>query len=156
MLYALLQREDAKSYDISALTRQEEKLRAFEDLGLRAVGGSLDDLDVIRRECSQADIVLSLAHADHDESVKAMLQGMAEYKRRTGKPSIFIHTVRVQTLGSRFPARDVPWTLTGDADPGGHFHDRAVLASLPSTARVEHPSQKIRSTTTAMQTKLRQ
>jgi len=79
---------------IRALVRSPEKTNSLHPLGIKSVLGSLDDLDLLKDEAAQADVVLSFADADHLSSVQAILKGLLQQPRPEGgrKRPILIHT----------------------------------------------------------------
>ncbi|KAF9575540.1 hypothetical protein BGW38_008211, partial [Lunasporangiospora selenospora] len=92
----LLKKESTNTkYAFRALVRSPE--RAEQDirpLGIEPVIGSLDDVDIIQREATNADVVLHFADADHFPAIKAILQGLSERSvgdQRRKRP-ILIHT----------------------------------------------------------------
>lgn len=64
---AVVQELVAAGHPVTGLARSEEKAAALAAHGARAVGGTLDDLDVLRTAASDADAVVHIAF-DHDFS----------------------------------------------------------------------------------------
>ncbi|KAF2716180.1 NAD(P)-binding protein [Polychaeton citri CBS 116435] len=79
-------------YEIAALVRSTEKGAriAKQYPSVRLVYGGLDDVALIEKEASEADIVLHFAHADHEPSALAISKGLAA--RSQSRPGFFIHT----------------------------------------------------------------
>jgi len=120
VLDKLLHRSDASDFEITVLTRQAEKAKEFEKLGLKAIQGDLESSDLLREQCAAADIVMSNANADHEKSVDAMIEGMKKHKDQTGKTSVFIHVsgtgVIVVDAKGRAPKPEDPVYNDNDAD----------------------------------------
>ncbi|KAG0024534.1 hypothetical protein BGZ80_001726 [Entomortierella chlamydospora] len=92
----LLNKETTASrYKFRALVRSPEKAeKDIRPLGVEPVIGSLDDAELLTREASNADVVLSFADADHLASVQAILKGLQHRPRPANgrKRPILIHT----------------------------------------------------------------
>lgn len=103
------------NFKITALVRSPDKAVKLATLGVTPVVGSLDDSELLKKLCSESDVVLSMvrahsdiklilivheilvffqANADHLPSVQAMLSGLKTKFEATGTPPILIHTVR--------------------------------------------------------------
>ncbi|KXS19965.1 NAD(P)-binding protein [Gonapodya prolifera JEL478] len=115
VLFALLNRADASRYKIAALIRGEERAQKLRDLGTRVVVGSLDDVEIIKKEASEADVVLHTAHADHMPSAKAIIAGL-EAKAAAGKKGIYIHTSGTGVLADFAYGDTVNPTIFSDLD----------------------------------------
>ncbi|KAK7692428.1 hypothetical protein QCA50_004053 [Cerrena zonata] len=92
VLHRLLQHPSAKTFDISALVRSQEKAKKLEAFGVKAVVGSLDDYDLVEELTSQAHVIFDTADADNHEAVRAMLRGTRKRHATTGQQPIYIHT----------------------------------------------------------------
>ncbi|KAF9184462.1 hypothetical protein BGZ51_003322 [Haplosporangium sp. Z 767] len=92
----LLHKEDtASKYSFRALVRSPEKAENdIRPLGIVPVLGSLDDQDLLEKEAANADVVLSLADADHLKSIQAILKGLKHRPRPHDgrRRPILIHT----------------------------------------------------------------
>ncbi|KAF9941478.1 hypothetical protein BGZ65_003148 [Modicella reniformis] len=95
----LKQESTASKYTFRILVRSQEK--ADRDLPptrtdpvIEPVIGSLDDSDILKRESSNADVVLHFADADHYPAIKAILEGLQHQPRPEGglQRPILIHT----------------------------------------------------------------
>ncbi|KAJ3338109.1 hypothetical protein HDU93_009980 [Gonapodya sp. JEL0774] len=84
--------EAASRYHISTLVRGEERSTKLKELGTRPVIGSLDDIEILKREAEDSDVVIHTAHADHLVAAKAIIEGLVERKKKTGRNGILIHT----------------------------------------------------------------
>ncbi|KAF8951044.1 hypothetical protein CPC16_009587 [Podila verticillata] len=91
----LLLKESAKSrHTFRALVRSPEKAEDVRSIGIEPVLGSLDDSELLEKEASHADIVLSFANSDDLGSVQAILKGLQHRPRPENgrKRPILIHT----------------------------------------------------------------
>jgi nucleoside-diphosphate-sugar epimerase len=61
----------------------------------------LDDLDAVKQAASEHDIVINAASASHDKSAVAIVQGLAERKKRTGGAVHYIHTSGTSILADQ-------------------------------------------------------
>jgi nucleoside-diphosphate-sugar epimerase len=90
-------------HEVSGLVRSERSADEVRALGITAVHGALDDVDVLRAAAVRADLVLNAANSDHEPSAQAILQAL----EGTGKA--YIHTsgssiVGTQSAGERVDA----------------------------------------------------
>lgn len=60
VLNLLLERPDISSYSITVLVRSPEKAQKLREIGVNAVVGSLQDLDIVENLAADADIVIAL------------------------------------------------------------------------------------------------
>ncbi|KAI0326560.1 NAD-P-binding protein [Cubamyces sp. BRFM 1775] len=79
-------------FDITVLLRDAVKADKLKPFGVKPVLGNLDDTEKIRDLASRADIVFECADADHIESTKAVLAGLKDRHKATGKVPTLIHT----------------------------------------------------------------
>jgi nucleoside-diphosphate-sugar epimerase len=90
-------------HEVSGLVRSERSAEEVRALGITAVHGTLDDVDVLRAAALRADLVLNAANSDHEPSAQAILETL----EGTGKA--YIHTsgssiVGTQSAGERVDA----------------------------------------------------
>ena len=76
----------AAGHEVSGLARDPAKAALLERRGIAPVAGSLDDNEVLKRACRDADATINAASSDHRGAVEACLEALAG----TGKP--FLHT----------------------------------------------------------------
>jgi nucleoside-diphosphate-sugar epimerase len=88
-LYAL--QKAHPEYEIAVLVRDEKKGEQVKSKlpSVRIVHGDLDDSELIKKEASKADIVAHWAHADHEVSARAIIEGLAQ---NSSKTKFLIHT----------------------------------------------------------------
>lgn len=75
-------------FKVTALVRSEKDFSVVQACGIEVVHGTHQDLDLIRKSCANADIVLNTADADDLNLTNAVLQGLKDRKSK----SILIHT----------------------------------------------------------------
>ncbi|KAI0708909.1 NAD-P-binding protein [Cerioporus squamosus] len=93
VLNRLLGHGRSATFHITVLVRNPKKARDLEPFGVHPVVGSLDDTDVLTNLAKEADIVIECADADHLSSTKAILAGLKERHRATGRVPSLIHTM---------------------------------------------------------------
>ncbi|CAL1699088.1 unnamed protein product [Somion occarium] len=127
VLERLLTHPNAKTFDITVISRQEEKVKKLESFGVKAVVGSLDDYPLIEDLASKAHVVFDCADADNFEGVKAILRGLKKRHDTVGDVPIYIHT-----SGTGVLTDDAKGLVTSDLI----YDDLNVeqLASIPDTA----------------------
>ncbi|KAF9439168.1 hypothetical protein BGZ76_010067 [Entomortierella beljakovae] len=116
-------------FTFRALVRSPEKAeKDIRPLGVEPIIGSLDDLDILEREAQNADVVLSVADADHLPSIKAILKGLKHTPRPADgrKRPILIHTSGTAILFDDAFGAFSSTTIY-------HDNDTATLASIPVT-----------------------
>ncbi|KAF4190006.1 hypothetical protein CNMCM7927_005816 [Aspergillus lentulus] len=107
ILTELLQSPEASELSISALIRRPEQAARLQSLGVKPLEfKGLDDLDACRDAASQHDVVINAASASHDSSAKALVEGLSQRQKATGKDAYMIHTSGTSILG------DHPYTGT--------------------------------------------
>ncbi|KPM35218.1 hypothetical protein AK830_g11351 [Neonectria ditissima] len=102
VLATLLQSTDPniKTSQISALVRKQDQADALRLKGVNAiVFGGLDDTAHIRDVASKHDVVINTASASHSPAAEALILGLADRKKETGKETHFIHTSGTSSLG---------------------------------------------------------
>ncbi|UPL02417.1 hypothetical protein LCI18_013351 [Fusarium solani-melongenae] len=86
----------------SALVRKTEQAEILKNKGVNAiVFGGLHDVNLIREVASQHDIVINTASAFHPGAAEALILGLADRKKATGKETYLIHTSGTSSLGDR-------------------------------------------------------
>ena len=121
VLARLLNHPDRKSFDITALVRDESKAKTLESkFGIKPVIGSHQDLDEVATQAEAAHIVFNIvsnsprlspcfvsnrdlqSNADDADFTTAILKGMKTRNAKTGDVPILIHTVRSFPLDACF------------------------------------------------------
>lgn len=90
VLEKLLHSSHKGKWDITVLTRSEDTVSKFKELGVTPLLGSLDDTEILIKAASESDVVLHLAHADHLTAVKAFIEGFNKSSTNE-KRKIYIH-----------------------------------------------------------------
>ncbi|PCH34191.1 NAD(P)-binding protein [Wolfiporia cocos MD-104 SS10] len=98
VLTHLLAHSNAKSLDITALIRSEEKAKKLEQFGVKAVIGSYGEVDKLESLAEQSQVVFSCADADNLAAIDAILRGLKRRHASAGIPPILIHTSGTGTL----------------------------------------------------------
>ncbi|SFD17494.1 Nucleoside-diphosphate-sugar epimerase [Chitinophaga sp. CF118] len=125
-LQLMLMRDYLNRFTISALVRRRDDAQRMRQLGIEPVIGTLDDLEIIRRESAKADIVFNTANCDHRESAIAIIQGLTKHSKETGKRPILIHTSGAGVLSDNSkgigvaPEDDPTATIWDDTDFEAH------------------------------------
>ncbi|KAL4268610.1 NAD(P)-dependent Metabolic Enzyme [Pleurotus pulmonarius] len=126
VLLRLLNHPSISNFKITALVRSPDKAEKLKTLGVTPVVGSLDDSELLKKLCSESDVVMSMADADHLSSVQAMLSGLKTKFEATGKAPILIHTSGTGVLTDNAAGMYQYDTIWNDADP-------EQMATLPPT-----------------------
>ena len=88
-----------KEASISALVRKQDQANLLKERGVNPIlFNSLDESDVLRKVASEHDIVINGASAFHYGAAEALILGLADRKRKTGKEPLLIHVRRVLPL----------------------------------------------------------
>ncbi|KAL8371166.1 hypothetical protein RB595_001149 [Gaeumannomyces hyphopodioides] len=91
-----------KASSISALVRKEEQAAVLRGLGVEPIlFKGLDDVDALRRAAAEHDAVIHTASSQHDASAVALIRGLGDRKKATGKETHFIHTAGTSALGDQ-------------------------------------------------------
>lgn len=82
-----------KKSSFSALVRKQEQADILNAKGVNAIlFGDLDDVEVLKKVTSEHDIVIHSANGFHAASAKALIEGLAERKKATGKEVFYFQT----------------------------------------------------------------
>ncbi|RFU26460.1 hypothetical protein B7463_g9895, partial [Scytalidium lignicola] len=88
--------------NITCLVRGEKNAKAFASKGVNTVlFNSLDNTEVLANVASQHDIVIHAASGFHTLSARALLLGLAQRKKKTGKEVYYLHTSGTSNVGDR-------------------------------------------------------
>ncbi|KAH6708794.1 hypothetical protein BKA61DRAFT_614899 [Leptodontidium sp. MPI-SDFR-AT-0119] len=104
ILAALLSSEYGlvKKCTISCLVRGEDKARILASQGVRPIlFNSLDETDVLARVASEHDVVIHAASGFHILSARALILGLAQRRKETGKEVHYIHTSGTSNVADR-------------------------------------------------------
>ncbi|THH10441.1 hypothetical protein EW145_g1343 [Phellinidium pouzarii] len=110
VLWRLLNYKNANNFRIKALVRDSVKARRFKDeFGIDTVVGNLTELSKLQRLAAEADYVITTANIVDFSATKAILKGMKERNRATGKIPVLI-----QTSGTAVLDDDAAGMFTGE------------------------------------------
>ncbi|KAF9035283.1 hypothetical protein BJ165DRAFT_1511132 [Panaeolus papilionaceus] len=114
VLDRILTHANVSNFDITVLVRTVENAKKLHGLGVRTVLGSYQDadLDFLTNAARESDIIITADGAAQElrlRATEALLQGLKERFKQTGKKSVFIHTsgaalvCDMTALGHRVP-----------------------------------------------------
>ncbi|OAQ69775.1 NAD dependent epimerase/dehydratase family protein [Pochonia chlamydosporia 170] len=103
-------------YEITTLVRREAAAKEFEQDGVKAVLGDLNDSKLIQKLSAQSDVVFHTATADHLESAQAILAGIEE-RASQGKKTIYLHQSGASVLSDASPGNNVNDEVFSDKTP---------------------------------------
>ncbi|KAF8850555.1 NAD(P)-binding protein [Acephala macrosclerotiorum] len=89
-------------HQISVLIRGKEKVAVFEKMGVKPIlFNSLDETEFLRKLASEYDIIIHTASGFHTASAKALVTGLGDRRKQTGKEVHYIHTTGTSNLGDQ-------------------------------------------------------
>ncbi|TVY56105.1 Uncharacterized protein LCER1_G001958 [Lachnellula cervina] len=95
-------KHDLSKYPISVLVRGEDRAKILQNQGFNPIlFQSLDEADVLQKVASEHDVVIHTASGYHTASAKALILGLGERKKATGKEVHFIQTSGTSNLGDQ-------------------------------------------------------
>ncbi|TFK44062.1 NAD-binding protein [Crucibulum laeve] len=92
ILVRFLEHPNIAAFNITALVRSSEKAKKLAEFGVHAIVGSHDDIPLLEKLCSEADVVFSTADSDNLPVAQGTLRGMKQRYKKTGVPPVLIHT----------------------------------------------------------------
>ncbi|KAI0701874.1 NAD-P-binding protein [Cerioporus squamosus] len=93
VLQRILQHPSANTFDITALVRDAGKAQLLEtNFGVKAVVGSMEELEKLTQLAEKAHIVVQVANADDDSMMTAILAGLRKRHEKTGDVPVLVHT----------------------------------------------------------------
>jgi nucleoside-diphosphate-sugar epimerase len=132
-LHLMISRDYSSQFEISALVRRSDDARRMTELGVTPILGTLEDGDLLRRASRRASIVFNTANCDHQDSAKAIIQGLMERAQESGDRPILIHTSGAGVLSASSRSAGVPPTEDPMARPWIDT-DVAAHAAIPAHA----------------------
>ncbi|GBE86889.1 NAD-P-binding protein [Sparassis crispa] len=128
LLTRLLAHPSAKTFDITVFLRSAEKAKLLEsNFGVKAVVGTLAELDKLEAQTAAAHVVFSCADCDDVPAIEAILRGHRKRHATTGDLPILIHTSGTGELTDNAKGLHTTDTIYNDLDP-------AQIETLPPTA----------------------
>lgn len=110
VLARLLENPAAKSLEITALVRDQQKASKLQAFGVKTAIGTIQDLKLLEDLASKAHIVFSIVNADDDPHMQAILRGLKK-RHASGDLPIIIHTsgtgVFISQANGMFASNDV-------------------------------------------------
>jgi len=98
-LTKLLDSSRKSKYDITILTRSEDTIPKFKELGVTPLIGDNNSTEILTQAAKDADVVMHFANsADDLPSVKALIQGL---NTNDGKRRIYIHTSGTSVISDK-------------------------------------------------------
>lgn len=97
-LQRFIDHPNAANWTFTAIVRSADKAEKLQSIGITAVVGSLDDSQILEREASKADVVLSLADSDSLPPIQALLRGSKKRFEANGVKTVFLHISGVGVL----------------------------------------------------------
>lgn len=104
VLTALLNSTDPhiKACKLSALVRKRSQADILQQKNVNAVVfDGLDDLDTLRTVASEHDIVINAALSYHTPAAEALLRGLEDRRKSSGKQVHFIHVSHSPSINHR-------------------------------------------------------
>ncbi|KAI0701878.1 NAD-P-binding protein [Cerioporus squamosus] len=127
-LQHILAHPEAHTFNITALVRNPDSAKMLESkFNVKAVVGSLKDLEKLTELAEGAHLVFQAADADDEPSMKAILAGMKQRHEKTGDTPILIHVSGAGFLIDDPRGMYASPTITSDLDID-------ALDAIPSTA----------------------
>ncbi|KAI0682662.1 NAD(P)-binding protein [Cerioporus squamosus] len=137
VLQLILQHPQASTFAITALVRDAAKAQLLESkFGVKAVVGSLQDLDKLTELAENAHIVVHTADATDEAALKAILAGLKRRYEKTGDVPHLIHTAGAGLVADNARGAYLASHIYSDLDV-------ATLEALPSTAPVHTAIQLV-------------
>ncbi|GBE86890.1 NAD(P)-binding protein [Sparassis latifolia] len=128
LLTRLLAHPSAKTFDITVFLRSAEKAKLLEsNFGVKAVVGTLAELDKLEEQTAAAHVVFSCADCDDVPAIEAILRGHRKRHATTGDLPILIHTSGTGELTDNAKGLHTTDTIYNDLDA-------AQIETLPPTA----------------------
>ncbi|OLN86540.1 hypothetical protein CCHL11_08503 [Colletotrichum chlorophyti] len=93
---------EIKDLSITALVRKQDQADLLKEKGVNTVlFQDLNDSEFLQKVASEHDYVLRTVTGFHDSSAVALIEGLAERKKQTGKEAHYIHTSGTSNLSHR-------------------------------------------------------
>ncbi|KAF6219651.1 hypothetical protein HO133_004120 [Letharia lupina] len=126
------QNNSLRKSSISGLVRGEAKAKVLSEKGVNVeLFSDLDASDEIEKIAGGYDMVIHTASGYHEGSAKALILGLAERKKSTGKDVYYIHTSGTSNLG------DQP--ITGKYTETRVFSDKEDIYSYEKMRNEKQP-----------------
>ncbi|VUC27032.1 unnamed protein product [Clonostachys rosea] len=91
-----------KAAHITALVRKQEQADLLKEKGINStLFSGLDDVASVRDVASQYDVILHTASSFDTQAAEALIAGLQDHKKQTGKQTALIHTSGTSSLGDQ-------------------------------------------------------
>ncbi|KAF9524906.1 hypothetical protein CPB83DRAFT_860441 [Crepidotus variabilis] len=120
------------SLEITVILRSADKADNLKKLGINAVVGAHDDVQVMESLAAEADVVIAIADTNNIQAAKATLAGLKKRYAVTGIPPAFIHTSGTAVIMDNAAGDRPSDTIYDDSNV-------AQIESIPDTA----PNRKV-------------
>ena len=88
--------------EISAIVRGEDRAKVLKELGVKPyLISSLDDSEAVAKAASEHDIVFNTASGFHTEGARALVIGLGQRKKATGRDVYYFHTTGTSNIGDK-------------------------------------------------------
>ncbi|KAL7813594.1 hypothetical protein V8C44DRAFT_327215 [Trichoderma aethiopicum] len=125
---------DIKNLTYTVLVRKPEHAEYFKSQGMTPVlFDNLDQVDLLKKEAPQHDIVINSASAFRPLAARALIEGLAERKKATGGPVWYIHTSGTSSVGNRPVSK-----IYTEEDAPFEFNDKTQDIYAYELKREEH------------------
>ncbi|KAL2822452.1 hypothetical protein BJX63DRAFT_427021 [Aspergillus granulosus] len=102
VLDRVLKSADAKikSAAYTVLVRKEEQAAKITKLGVTPVlFNGLDEFDLLRQQAAEHDIVINTADAFNTKAAEALILGLSDGQKKSGREAIYLHTSGTSSVG---------------------------------------------------------
>ncbi|KAJ7635018.1 NAD-binding protein [Roridomyces roridus] len=118
ILARFLKHPQAANFHFTVLVRDPKKAAKFDEIpGVTAVVGSHNDVPLVTKLASQADVVIATADCDDLVAAEATLAGLKQRHATTGVPPIFINTSGTGVLMEDSKGMVATPTVWDDSNP---------------------------------------
>ncbi|KFY30568.1 hypothetical protein V494_08112 [Pseudogymnoascus sp. VKM F-4513 (FW-928)] len=105
--------ESIRNLEVSVLVRDKEKGAALAKDGVSSIYfNGFQDTGIISAAASEHDIVINTASAFQSDVARALIQGLSQRKKETGKEVYYFHTTGTSSIGDKPLSKDYHETRT--------------------------------------------
>lgn len=93
--------------EVSVIVRGQERANVLQEHGVKPyLIGSLDDTEAVTKAASEHDIVFNTASGFHTNGARALIIGLGQRKKVTGKEVYYFHTTGTSNIGDKPITKD--------------------------------------------------